>query len=344
MRNAILILLVFTSVAFSQRQTRTPNYSLPLYPITMTPNYRELNGITARIDQLLKQISLSAGQSGPGGTVDTNVVATRYALNSSLSQKASAAHTHSISNITALLDSLYNHPSRAEVTALLATKLGPSDTLSLSDRINGKQAAGTYEANTASNLAGSGIGLYKDKSGVNLQFKRLKAGTGITLTDNTDSVTVATTVAGDPWTYVTRSADTTKGTVAFANIGELEFNMAANSVYEIEGKLFFTRATAANAYTVAFNLSQAPANVYVVGTGFAAVALGTDMRNENFMDTYLDSLQQTATTVTTGEFVKLEGRIDNTSTVTQFRMRWHAEIASNVTLKRGSYIKYRVLY
>lgn len=73
---------------------------------------------------------------------------------------------------------------------------------------NGSGVKGFYsisssgEANTASNLAGNGVGIWKDKSGVDLRFKRLKAGDGIGITDNTDSVVISSTVNvvnNEPW-------------------------------------------------------------------------------------------------------------------------------------------------
>ena len=51
-------------------------------------------------------------------------------------------------------------------------------------------SGGTGEANTASNV-GTGAGIFKQKTGVDLEFKSLTAGTNITLTQNADDIEVS---------------------------------------------------------------------------------------------------------------------------------------------------------
>jgi len=55
---------------------------------------------------------------------------------------------------------------------------------------------GGGEVNTASNV-GSGIGLFKQKSGVDLQFKSILAGSNVTITAGTDEITINSLSGGD---------------------------------------------------------------------------------------------------------------------------------------------------
>jgi hypothetical protein len=59
----------------------------------------------------------------------------------------------------------------------------------------GSASAGSGEANTASNL-GSGSGIFAQKVGVDLQFKSLVAGTGITLTPSSTDITIDSAGSG----------------------------------------------------------------------------------------------------------------------------------------------------
>lgn len=61
--------------------------------------------------------------------------------------------------------------------------------------VNVPNTGGSGEANTASNL-GTGVGLYAQKVGVDLQFKSLVAGAGVTLTPSANSIEIVASGAG----------------------------------------------------------------------------------------------------------------------------------------------------
>lgn len=234
------------------------------------------------------------------------------------------------------------------------TYLVPSDTNDLRSSIDGKQTAGTYlvpsDTNSfAARLAGKQpVGTYLVPSDSTLLSNQI-AGKEPTITAGTtgqywrgDKTWQTLPGGSDPWTRIIRSSDTTKGNgTAFVNLGQLEFVMDAGGFYAVEAEIYVVRATAANGWTLAMNFSQAPSNTAIWGIGHNAAATQTI----NLIDTYLDSLAMTGTTVTTGDApVRLYGWVLNTGSATSFRMRFHGELATNVTIKRGSELRYRRLY
>jgi hypothetical protein len=180
---------------------------------------------------------------------------------------------------------------------------------------------------------------YKNSDTVQLLAKLLKT---------TDSTTLFAGKLGG-WIEIQRAADTTlnAANVTFVNLGELFFTMASSGVYEIQGRLFVVKTTDASAYTMALNCGGTPTSVGMVFTALMLGTDGSDSRRDGVITTGADSIQLTAATIGNGkqDFMDFRGSIINQAENNIFQFRWHQEIASSgVTIKRGSYLRYRRLY
>lgn len=81
----------------------------------------------------------------------------------------------------------------------------------------GGPGSGSGEVNTASNL-GTGEGTFSQKVGVDLQFKSLVAGTNITLSSDSDEITIASSGGGNAFSAGSVNGDGTTNSTVNANV------------------------------------------------------------------------------------------------------------------------------
>ena len=161
----------------------------------------------------------------------------------------------------------------------------------------------TGEVNTASNVGGSGEGIFKDKSGNDLRFKKLKAGSNISLSSNAESITISST------DNTISNIDTT---------GESLFKQKTGSNFEfkrIAGGTNISLSQNASAITISSTDTgevNTVSNLGVSGEGLFADKSGVDLRFKKLKAGSNISLSSDAESVTITSSENTASNIDTT--------------------------------
>jgi hypothetical protein len=139
-----------------------------------------------------------AGKSGQALQFKALVAGTNITLSSAsntITIDASAAGEANTASNLGAGEGVYNSKSGVDLRfrSLVA---GTNITLASASNTITIDASAAGEANTASNL-GAGEGVYNSKSGIDLRFRSLVAGTNITLQSGSDSITIDASAAGE---------------------------------------------------------------------------------------------------------------------------------------------------
>jgi len=177
------------------------------------------------------------------GSTNLNSIFSQIGHTHQFSAILNTAHTHSVSeiaNLSSLLDTKLNLSGGTMTGGLTTTALSAS-TISGGTLYSGSTnlysifapigTGGSGESNTASNL-GSGTGIFAQKSGVDLQFKGLSAGTNITLNSNSDTIIISSTGSNSIITGITQVnfGFATGGEGMYATTAVTNSNITQNSI------------------------------------------------------------------------------------------------------------------
>jgi hypothetical protein len=216
------------------------------------------------------------------------------------------------------------------------------------------------ETNTASNIGSTGIGLFKQKSGVDLQFKNISAGSNVSLTDDTVNnavqINLTSTLTSPGGSTGNVQFNSAAGT--FGGNSNLSWDVTNNDRLTVVGKINSTSFTSSinNAVgyfgTASFSVSSsnsvsssfATTSSYAVTASYAATA--SYISNPNgILSVYSEVDSNSVTTnVVYPTFYSGSGAISKTVTPKTTTSKFLITISINMSVFGGTGYGYASLY
>jgi hypothetical protein len=144
-------------------------------------------------------------------------------------------------------------------------------------QINTPPSAG--EINTASNVTdGGGVGIFKDKSSVDLRFKSLVAGSGIQISGNANDVQIINTRSAPDRHLIVLDGDVaSSASTSFQNITGLSFPVIAGQNYRWQAVLLYTTSAATIGLRVSLTAPAFTHNAYITQTPIAVAGSASNL-------------------------------------------------------------------
>jgi len=252
--------------------------------------------------------------------------------NQPLSQKTIDADVNTISNID---DDEIKSNAGIDITKLSSGSVDDTEF----DRLDGLggniQAQLNGKIDNGENV-GTGTGLvFKEKSGMNLRFKTIKAGNNISITNNADDITINSTSVGIP-SVVRLASDVAVTTNVIQDVTGLSFPVAANSVYSFNFDILYDVAAVTTAAGFSVNCTGCVIDKigYTVKQPVGAGVTNSDIYTRNAVNTIATAARSM---FTTSNHVTIDGVIVTGGTGGTLIVRGISELAATpVTVKAGS--------